>query len=91
MRMILSSALGASMLLLPMADPARSADLPTNKFIAVDTSRLMGSPAPPLQYELIPAFPQLSFEFPLVLTSAPDGTDRLFLVGQNGVISVFLN
>ena len=91
MRLILSLALGVTALLFPKTVPARTADPPPNKFVAVDTSCLMGSPTPPLQYELTPAFPQLSFEFPLVLTSAPDGTNRLFLVGQNGVIYVFPN
>ena len=91
MRLILSLALGVIALLFLKTVPARTADPPPNKFVAVDTSCLMGSPTPPLQYELTPAFPQLSFEFPLVLTSAPDGTNRLFLVGQNGVIYVFPN
>jgi len=37
------------------------------------------------------AFPELSFRRPLYLTGAGDGTDRIFVVEQHGVIHVFPN
>ena len=40
---------------------------------------------------LVNAFPGLSFSRPVLLTSAPDGTDRNFVVQQGGQISVFQN
>ncbi len=43
----------------------------------------------PLQ--LTNAFPGLSFTAPLFLTHSGDGTDRIFVVQQNGIISVFPN
>jgi uncharacterized repeat protein (TIGR03806 family) len=61
------------------------------EFTAVDTSRLMGSPdlVPPLEIEK--AFPELRFERPLQIAHAGDGTNRLFVVTQKGVIFVFPN
>lgn len=43
------------------------------------------------EYELVEAFPQLHFDMPLELTSPEDGTDRIFVVEQKGVIQVFPN
>jgi glucose/arabinose dehydrogenase len=40
---------------------------------------------------LIDAFPHLSFTKPVFLTHPGDGTDRLFVVQQNGLIMVFEN
>jgi len=40
---------------------------------------------------LVDAFPNLSFPFPTHLTHSNDGTNRLFLVQQNGIIKVFQN
>jgi len=37
------------------------------------------------------AFPNLSFSSPVLLTHAPDGTDRIFVVEQGGRIRVFPN
>lgn len=45
----------------------------------------------PESYEVIVAFPNLSFSNPVGLYSAEDGTDRLFVVEQEGVIRVFEN
>ena len=61
------------------------------KFVPVDTSRLMGSPdlLPPLEIEK--AFPNLRFERPLQIAHAGDGTHRLFAVTQKGIIYVFPN
>lgn len=49
------------------------------------TSRVKGSPEPPLPYRARQVFPHLNFEQPTVLTSAP-GTDRLFVAEQKGRI-----
>ncbi|HEX9252965.1 MAG TPA: PQQ-dependent sugar dehydrogenase [Ignavibacteriaceae bacterium] len=43
------------------------------------------------QYDLEAAFPNLTFSSPLNLQNAGDGTNRLFVVEQNGVIKVFQN
>ncbi|REL37862.1 glucose sorbosone dehydrogenase [Rhodohalobacter sp. SW132] len=40
---------------------------------------------------IVNAFPELSFTRPLDIQNAGDGTDRLFVVEQEGVISVFSN
>ena len=44
---------------------------------------------PPLEIEK--AFPNLKFERPLEITHAGDGTNRLFVVTQKGIIYVFPN
>ncbi|MBA2113480.1 PQQ-dependent sugar dehydrogenase [Bremerella alba] len=57
-------------------------------FSAVDTSHLMQSPDPvPLEKERI--FPNLKFQRPVEVTSPEDGTNRLFVVEQEGTIRVF--
>lgn len=43
------------------------------------------------EYELEVAFPNLRFERPLYLTHPHDGTDRLVVVEQRGVVHVFEN
>src|SRR5687767_2889736 len=43
------------------------------------------------EHKLEVAFPQLTFDMPVELVSPDDGTDRLFLVAQKGVIHVFPN
>ncbi len=59
-------------------------------FVSFDSSRLMGSPDPmPLEKERV--FPNLTFQRPLELTHANDGSQRLFVVEQRGVIQVFDN
>ncbi|MBP1691353.1 MAG: Protein up-regulated by thyroid hormone-putative PQQ-dependent glucose dehydrogenase, partial [Bacteroidetes bacterium] len=40
---------------------------------------------------LVNAYPNLTFTKPVLLIAAPDGTDRVFVVQQNGVIRVFPN
>lgn len=42
-------------------------------------------------YNLTEAFPGLTFDMPLELTSPEDGTDRIFVVELKGVIKVFEN
>lgn len=60
------------------------------QFSPVDTERLMGSPDP-LPLEAVRAFPQLQFKHPVELTHAGDGSNRLFVLEQGGVIRVFDN
>ena len=43
------------------------------------------------KYKLTYAFPNLEFDMPVELTSAPDNTDRIFVVEQKGKIMVFPN
>jgi quinoprotein glucose dehydrogenase len=45
----------------------------------------------PLPVKLVRAFPHLKLRRPTVITHAGDGTNRLFVVTQQGVISVFPN
>jgi uncharacterized repeat protein (TIGR03806 family) len=73
------------------ATPARPPLDPFDRdeFRAVDTRRLMGSPdpIPPLTVE--PAFPSLpKFNRPLDIGAIP-GTDRMYVVTQDGVIYTF--
>ena len=49
------------------------------------TSRVNGSPEPPLPYRAQRVFTELNFEQPTVLTNAPS-TDRLFVAEQKGRI-----
>lgn len=42
-------------------------------------------------YSLTEAFPGLTFDMPVELTSPEDGTDRIFVVEQKGVIQAFQN
>jgi uncharacterized repeat protein (TIGR03806 family) len=53
-------------------------------------SRFAGTPDPPPPYAVAPAFPKLTFEFPVVLVSA-QGTSRLFVGELKGRIYSFLN
>ena len=41
--------------------------------------------------ELVEAFPNLTFTRPVLLTHSNDGTDRIFILEQRGVIKVFPN
>ena len=70
--------------------PAPALETP-KQFTAVDTAVLMGSPdpLPPLEVERV--FPALRFPFPVDITHAGDGSDRLFVVSQDGFIYVFKN
>lgn len=52
------------------------------------TSRISGSPEPPLPYDVERVFPKLTFENPVTLTNAP-GTDRLFVVELKGRLYSF--
>ena len=60
------------------------------KRIPWTTSRITGSPDPPLPYVTQRAFPALKFNQCLDITTAP-GSDRLFVVEQSGKIYSFPN
>lgn len=47
--------------------------------------------ASPQPIQMVNAFPNLSFTTPLYLTHSGDGTNRIFVVQQNGIICVFPN
>ena len=66
----------------PADDLARA---PTTERVPWTSSRIVGSPEPPPRFELSPAFPNLLFAQPTVLTSAP-GTDRLFVGTRKGLV-----
>ena len=54
---------------------------------AADPSMAKGVDVSPLPHiEVDVAFPKLSFDRPVVVTHAGDGTNRLFVVGQKGMI-----
>jgi len=74
-------------LFLAAAAPAARAE----ELTPLDTSRLMGSPDAPPSVEVEVAYPNLKFVRPLLLTHAGDGTDRVFVVEQDGAINVFPN
>lgn len=56
-----------------------------------DTSRDNGDTTNPGRYKTMEAFPGLSFKRPVDLQSPADNTNRIFVVEQAGVISVFPN
>ncbi len=52
------------------------------------TSRIKGSPEPPPPYQIVNAFPRLTFKDPLHLTTAP-GSNRFFVCEQGAKIYSF--
>ena len=89
--LLASIALGGLAFLFWPAPPEHAAALaPAPKRIQLlDTSRFLGSPdpLPPLVIER--AFPKLDFVRPVALTHAGDGSQRLFVCDQVGVVHVF--
>ncbi len=57
-------------------------------FLALSLSLLMPLWA---QYEIEVAFPNLNFSRPIDIQNAGDGSDRLFVAQQSGIIAVFQN
>ena len=74
-------------------DTVSTADRPKElqRFIPVDTSRLMGSPdpIPPMKVEV--AFPRLKIARPVQPTHAGDDSNRMFVVTQRGLVYVIPN
>ncbi len=62
-----------------------------DKFVPIDTGHLMGTPDAKSTLGIERAFPQLQFKRPVELTHAGDGSNRLFVVEQDGLIRVFSN
>jgi uncharacterized repeat protein (TIGR03806 family) len=87
----LQAAAGALLAVAIAAVPAAWAGERAGAFRAVDTSALLGGPDPPFPFGAEVAFPHLRFAFPVDITHAGDGSDRLFAVSQDGVIFVFPN
>ena len=54
------------------------------------TSKIIGSPEPPPPYKAERAFPQLTFDHPLLMTQVP-GTNRLLVAQEGGKIFTFPN
>jgi uncharacterized repeat protein (TIGR03806 family) len=75
----------ASCLTSASADDVDSPDAMIKQRQPWTTSRLKGSPKPPLPYRAQRVFQHLNFEQPTVLTNAP-GTARLFVAEQKGRI-----
>jgi uncharacterized repeat protein (TIGR03806 family) len=55
------------------------------------TVRLFGDPDGTGLVEILPAFPALRFRKPLYIGAPPDGSNRLFVLEQDGVVSWFEN
>lgn len=60
------------------------------KRIPLTTSRVIGSPDPPLPLRAVRAFPKLTFKNPLYILAEP-GTSRMFVVEQRGKLVGFTN
>jgi len=74
------------------ADPPQADERPvglTNRTLWT-TSQFQGSPDPPLPYKAQDAFPELHFNKPTVVTSAP-GVSRLFVAEHQGKVFSFPN
>ncbi|MEI6540023.1 MAG: PQQ-dependent sugar dehydrogenase, partial [Planctomycetota bacterium] len=67
-----------------------SQEVSVEKRPAWTTSRIMGSPEPPLPYITEPVFPSLKFQQCLELTAVP-GSNRLLVVEQAGKVFTFPN
>jgi uncharacterized repeat protein (TIGR03806 family) len=67
-----------------------SHEISVEKRSAWTTSRIMGSPEPPLPYITEPVFPSLKFQQCLELTAIP-GSNRLLVVEQAGKVFTFPN
>ncbi|MDB5341386.1 MAG: yliI, partial [Planctomycetaceae bacterium] len=70
----------------PAVEPAKQSG-----FIPFDTSHLMGLPDSHPVFGVENPFPQLSFVRPVDLTNANDGSNRIFVVEQDGRVRVSPN
>ncbi len=82
--------LAAILMAMTIPRPASGDESPVTKRNAWATSKIAGSPEPPLPYRVELAFPELKFQQPLDLSAAP-GTSRLFVAEQGGKIYSFEN
>ena len=60
-------------------------------FLSADFCAAQAVDETPIPVKLVRAFPNMKIRRPTVITHAGDGTNRLFVVTQQGVISVFPN
>lgn len=77
-------------LLTDTSTTAAPPDIGIQQRVPWSTSRIAGSPEPPLPYTTERVFPKLKFNHCLDMTMAP-GSDRLFIVEQSGKIFSFPN
>lgn len=61
------------------------------QYEGLDTTSVQGSPDPLPPLEIVDAFPHLKFSRPVGMTHAGDGSGRVFVIDQIGVIHVFQN
>ncbi|WP_305951930.1 sorbosone dehydrogenase family protein [Emticicia oligotrophica] len=67
-------------------------DVPTTTTTTPTTpTTVVVTPPTTVSYQAVEAFPKLSFNAPVDFTHANDGSNRLFVVEQRGVIQVFEN
>ena len=69
--------------------PSASSEPPTRR--APGTVRLRGNPDGTGRHVIVRAFPHLRFDKPLYVGAPPDGTNRLFVLQQDGIVSWFEN
>jgi uncharacterized repeat protein (TIGR03806 family) len=72
-------------------EPPVASGKAVDKFVPVDTSRLMGTPDAQPTLGVEKAFPHVKFTRPVEFTHAGDGSDRVFVVEQDGRVRVFPN
>ncbi len=77
---------GPGLRLAPAADEGRKPAQPGR--IPWTTSRVKGSPDPPLPFKVVRAFPNLKFEHPLLIVRYPEG-NRLVVGEQSGNLYSF--
>ncbi len=65
--------------------------MPDDKDAGNNKTAATGLPNESEKYKLTEAFQKLTFDQPVELVSPEDGTDRIFVVEQKGVIKVFPN
>jgi putative heme-binding domain-containing protein len=83
---LLTAALALTLGVSPPASADR-AKIPERR-VPWTTSRVTGTPEPPLPYRTERIFPHLSFTDPLEITTAP-GSDRLFIIERSGRLYSF--
>ncbi|MFY7910355.1 MAG: PQQ-dependent sugar dehydrogenase [Emticicia sp.] len=66
-------------------------DAPTSTTTPTTPTTVVVTPPVTISYQAVEAFPKLSFSSPVDFTHANDGTNRVFVVEQRGVIQAFEN
>jgi len=90
-----SLAIGFSFLVALSGCDSQAQQSENNTAAATTTPAAATTPAAPTtaaaSYTLTAAYPNLTFNMPVELTSPADGTDRIFVIAQEGKIHVFPN